>query len=74
MTSSTSRSKSSGRRTKQGREGGRIIRKKNLILKIIQFFFKRIWTHKSDLDPVKSRPDPQHWLEVWPHHIAICHL
>ena len=49
MTSSTSRSKSSGRRTQQGREGGRIIRKKNLILKIIQFFFKgsgpisRIW-------------------------------
>ena len=34
-----------------------------LLFKIIQFFLLRIriWTFKSDTDPDKIRPDPQHW-------------
>ena len=43
--------------------------KENLLFKIIPFLLlririrSRIRTLKSDLDPVKSRPDPQHWLQ-----------
>ena len=54
------------RRRKRGWEGGQIIRKKSLLFKIIPFLLlrvriqNRIRTPKSDLDPVKSRPDPQH--------------
>ena len=40
-----------------------MMRKKNLLFKIIPFLFlrNRIRNLKSDPDPVKSRPDPQHW-------------
>ena len=42
------------------------MRKKNLLFKIIPFLLLRIriQTLKYDLDPVKSRPDPQHWLSA----------
>ena len=41
------------------------MRKKNLLFKIIPFLLLRILirTLKSDLDPVKSRPDPQHCIK-----------
>ena len=60
-----SRSRRTRRRRKWGQEGGLIMRKKNWLFKIIPFLLLRIRfrTLKSDPDPdpVKSRPNPQHW-------------
>ena len=66
FTRTSSSSRRTSRRMKWGREGGRIMRKKNLLFKIIPFLLLRIriQTLKYDLDPVKSRPDPQHWLSA----------
>ena len=44
------------RRRKRGRDGGRIIRKKNLLFTIIPFLFLRIRIRTP-----KSDPDPPHW-------------
>ena len=65
-TSSNSRSRRTGRssgssrtrrrRRKRGREGGQIIRKKNLLFTIIPFLLLRIRIRTP-----KSDPDPPHW-------------
>ena len=72
------------RRRKWGREGGRMLRKKNWLFKTIPFLLLRsririqsgIRTLKSDPDPnpVKRRLDPQHWPGVHQGSVSWEHL